>query len=280
MRQIFLSTVSLINEGIVFYENGTKDVILSDYAKEVFGSKQSLSLEEHAEIINPLDKDEYLKTIERVSKHQMTYEIKYRIIKNDLNVWILEKGHFIGVESKRSIIATIMPLDVNSYKKTQYFEIDSLYPEDKMYPYLKSLAIEHKQFSLISLELTNIKDINDKYGREVGNLMMNDYIRYLKNLYQPDINKFYRISGIRFIMIIDDYKTYEEFHRSLTSNQSELYNIKINISGIKDVVRPKFGVVNISGVKTIDSLNITKLSIKLLEEAIETNRRNYSIFSE
>ena len=81
-------------------------------------------------------------------------------------------------------------------------------------------------------------------------------------------------------MIIDDYKTYEDFHRSLTSIQSDLYNIKINVSGIKDVVRPKFGVVNVMGAKSIDSLNLYKLGIRLLEESIESNRRNYTIFGE
>ena len=197
-----------------------------------------------------------------------------------LCVWVLEKGHFIGVESKRSIIATIMPLDVNSYKKTSYFDIDSLYSEEKMYPFLKQVTDSHKAFTFITIELTNIKTINEKYGREVGNLMMNDYIRYLKNLYQPDITKFFRITGIRFVMIIDDYKTYEDFHRSLTSIQSDLYNIKINVSGIKDVVRPKFGVVNVMGAKSIDSLNLYKLGIRLLEESIESNRRNYTIFGE
>ena len=65
-----------------------------------------------------------------------------------------------------------------------------------------------------------------------------------------------------------------------TATQSELYNIKINVSGIKDVVRPKFGVVNIMGAKAIDSLNIFKLGTRLLEESIESNRRNYTIFGE
>ncbi len=280
LRQRFLSTITLVNEGIVFYENGNKDVILSDYAHEVFGGKQNTSLEEHAKIISDIDREDYLKTIDRVSKHQMTYEIKYRIVKNGISTWILEKGHFIGVESKRSIIATIMPLDINCYKKTSYFDVDSLKPEEKMYPVLKELTEDHKSFTFITIELTNIKDINEKYSREIGNLMMNDYIRYLKNLYQPNINKFFRISGIRFVMIIDDYRTYEEFHRSVTSTQSELYNIKMSVSGIKDVVRPKFGIVNVTGVKSVDSLNLYKLGIRLLEEAIESNRRNYSIFGE
>ena len=280
LRQRFLSTITLVNEGIVFYENGNKDVILSDYAHEVFGGKQNTSLEEHAMVICDMDRDEYLRTIDRVSKHQMTYEIKYRINKNNTYVWILEKGHFIGVEAKRSIIATIMPLDVNCYKKTSYFDIDSLYSEEKMYPFLKQLTESHKAFTFITIELTNIKTINEKYGREIGNLMMNDYIKYLKNLYQPDITKFFRITGIRFVMIIEDFKTYEDFHRDLTSTQSDLYNIKINVSGIKDVVRPKFGVVNIMGAKTIDSLNLYKLGIRLLEESIESNRRNYTIFGE
>ena len=280
LRQRFLSTISLIDEGMIFYENGNKDVILSDFAYEIFGGKQSLTLEEHALRINQIDRGEYLNTIRNISKKNLSYEIKYRITKNDEIFWVLERGHYIGVDNKKSIIATIKPLDVKLYKSTSYFDIDSLYGEDKMYPILKELRDTKKPYSFIYFELTNIPTINAKYSREVGSLMMNDYLKLIKNRYQRDINKFYRISGIRFIFLIDNQRDYEEFHRDLINNQSELYNTRIQISGIKDVIVPNFGVVNIQGNKPVDSLDLYKLATRLLDEAVESNRRSYSIFGE
>ena len=109
---------------------------------------------------------------------------------------------------------------------------------------------------------------------------MNDYIRLIKNRYQRDIDKLYRISGIRFIFLIDDDRDYENFHRDLINNQSELYNTKMDISGMKDNLIPNFGIVNVQGNKPVDSLDLYKLATRLLDEAIESNRRSYSIFGE
>ena len=280
LRQRFLSTISLIDEGMIFYENGNKDVILSDYAHEIFGGKQSLSLEDHALSINQIDRVEYLNTIRNLSKKNLTYEIKYRISKNNEIFWVLEKGHYIGVDNKKSIIATVKPLDIKLYKSSSYFDIDSLFGEEKMYPILKEYRESKKPFSFIYFELTNIPQINAKYSREVGSLMMNDYLKLIKNRYQRDINRFYRISGIRFIFIIDNDRDYEQFHRDLINNKSEIYNTKIQISGIKDVITPNFGIVNVQGNKPVDSLDLYKLATRLLDEAVESNRRSYSIFGE
>jgi len=280
LRQRYLSTVSLIDEGVVFYENGCKDVILSEHAHDIFGGKQSRTLEEHLESIYEVDRDEYNKTIERTSKKQMTYEIKYRIKKNEGSAWVLERGHYIGVESKRSIIGVVTTLDIRCYKMTGYFDVDSMYQEDKMYPKLKELIDEKKPFTFVMFELSNIKEINEKYSREIGSLMMNEYIKFLKNYYQKDISKMFRISGIRYVMIIDDYKVYDDFHRDLTMPQSEIYNHKIQIANIKECVVANFGIVNLSGNKQIESTKLVNVANSSLDEAIESNRRNYAIYGE
>ncbi len=280
LRQRFISTINLIDEGIIFYENGANDVILSDYAHEIFGGKQSLTLEEHALNVNQIDRAEYLNTIRNVSKKNLKYEIKYRVSKNGEVLWVCERGNYIGVDNKKSIIATIKPLDIKLYKASSYFDIDSLYGEEKMYPLLKDYRDNKRPFTFVYFELTNIPVINSKYSREVGSLVMNDYLKFMKNRYQRDINKFYRVSGIRFIFIIDNEHDYEQFHNDLINNQSEIYNTRMQISGIKDVVIPNFGVVNIQGNRPVDSLDLYKLATRLLDEAIESNRRSYSIFGE
>ena len=280
LRQRYLSTISLIDEGVVFYENGVKDVILSDQAHQIFGGKQSLSFENHAMSVSSLDRDEYIRTISKVSKNYLTYEVKYRVIRGEEEHWVLEKGHFIGVENKRSIIATIKELDIKRFKNTSYFDVDSMYSEDKMYPVIKQLLLSKKPFSFILFELTNLNVINEKYGREIGSLMMNEYIKYIKANYQKDINRMFRLTGIKYAMIIDDYRVYDEFHKSLINNQSNLYTMKIQIAGIKDVVEPNFGIVNITGSKAPDSIELVKLSNKLLDEATSSTRRNFSIFGE
>ncbi len=280
LRQRYLSTITLIDEGIIFYENNAKEVILSDHAYSIFGGKQSSSIEEHAMLINPQDREEYIKTIDRTTKKTMTFEMKYRISRGNETIWILERGHYIGVGSKKSIISVIVPLDIRCFKRTAYFDVDSLYSEEKIYPIIKQLVENQKPFSFVMFELSNISIINEKYSREIGSLMINDYIKFMKNNYQKDITKFFRITGIRFALIIDDLKVYQNFHDAVTNPQSDIYNTKIQVSSIKDVVVPNFGIINLNGNRQIDSIDLVKLSNKLLEEAISSNRRNYSILGD
>lgn len=280
LRERYLSTISLVDEGVIFYENNFNDVILSDRAHEIFGGAASLPMSDHVLSVDSLDRVDYQKAIERVSQKVAAYEVKYRVTRDNRTFWVLERGHFIDVSGKKSIIAVVRPLDVSVYKETSYFDVDSLYTEEKMYPIISDLISSHRPFSLVYFELSNIPDINKNYGRAVGNLMMNDCIRYLKSNYAKDINRMFRIAGIRFVMIIDDMRAYEDFHKALLSNGSMIYNIKIQIAGIKDVVKPNFGVVNYSGSKIIPSDELVKLAERTLEQAIEATRRNYSIFGE
>ena len=280
LRERFLSTISLIDEGVIFYENNYTEVFLSDRAEELFGTGKSLKFKEHLNSIDPSDRAEYQKTIEHISSRSNNYKLKYRVIRNNQRFWVEEKGEFITVSSKKSIIATIRPLDTNVFKETTYFAIDSLYTEDKMYPLLKDLLATHKKFSFIVFELSNIPEINRKYGRVAGNLMMNDYLKYIKTTYQKEVSKVFRLSGICFAMVIDDDASYVDFHKALITKQSLLYNIKIQIAGVDDVIKPNFGVVNYSGNKTTEINNIISIANKLLEEAKESNRRNYAVFGE
>lgn len=280
LRERYLSTINLIDEGVIFYENGFKDVFLSDKANELFSGSPSRTLNDHALSVDSLDRSDYLKAIERVSKREATYEIKYRVTTKKKTFWVQERGNFINVGNKKSIIAVIRPLDLQVFKETSYFDIDSLYVEDQMYPILSNLMNMHKPLHFVYFELSNIPEINKKYGRQVGSLMMNDFIKFLKTNYAKNISRMFRITGIRFVMILDDEDSYEDFHKALVSNGSTIYNIKIQIAGIKDIIKPNFGVVNLTGSKYVASQDLMKIAGKTLDEAIESTRRNFSIFGE
>ena len=111
------------------------------------------------------------------------------------------------------------------------------------------------------------------------NVIIYKVYHYLKT-YQKVISKVFRISGLKFAMIIDDESCYADFHKALVSNGSLIYNIKIQIAGIKDIVKPNFGVIKYSSSRQIDSRELVKLADRCLDEARESGRRNYSIFGE
>ena len=109
---------------------------------------------------------------------------------------------------------------------------------------------------------------------------MNDYIKFLKYYFQKDITKMFRISGIRFAMIIEDEKDFDEFRRQLTAKGSLIYSVKIKIAGINDYIKPNFGVLRYGVTKSINPRDIVSITEKTLDEAVDSSKRNYSIFGE
>ena len=53
LRERYLSTISLIDEGVIFYENNFNDVFLSDRAQELFGGESSISLKDPSFFLYP-----------------------------------------------------------------------------------------------------------------------------------------------------------------------------------------------------------------------------------
>ena len=88
------------------------------------------------------------------------------------------------------------------------------------------------------------------------------------------------ISCIRFAILIDDKDIFEDFKKALTDPKSILYNYKIKIAGINDLIKVNFGVLDYSLVRQINSKDVVDLTEKALEDAIDSKKKNYSIFGE
>jgi hypothetical protein len=110
--------------------------------------------------------------------------------------------------------------------------------------------------------------------------MMNDYIKYMKSTYQEEATRVFRVSGIRFAILIDDKDVFEDFKKALVDSKSLLYNFKIKIAGINDLIKVNFGVLDYSLVRQINSKDVVDLTEKSLEDAIDSKKKNYSIFGE
>lgn len=282
LKTNFLTMIELMNEGTILYQDKGRKPLLSSKAKELFPNEtKDTSLKEHSERLYFDDREIYFKTISRVSSKNQKYEIKYRVVRDKDVIWVQETGQYVLTNSgDETIIATVMPLDISIFNKTGYIIIDSMKTKDNLITSLTDVLRSSKQFTLALFELSNIVEINEKYGREVGNLMINEYIKIIKNQYAYDSKEIFRITGIRFALIITDDRIYDAFHKAVIDNNSLIYNTKIPIAEIKEIVKPKFGVVNISGARTSDATNVLNYAEQLLKESKESTRKNYTIFGE
>jgi len=280
LRLRFIQTIGLLSEGVIFYDEDLNGLFVTDQFLSITKTKENnISLETYVNLIHKDDQASYLQNIKKANKKIPSYDMKYRILRNGTYVWVEETGKVFEFEKKIQIIAVLKGIDIKLFPDTAIHEIDSLPLEPQMFTYLNQIMKETEPFYLVMIHLTNIPDINQRFGREVGNLMIAEYLKKMRYHFAKDINSIFRITGIQFALIIKEQKKYDVLSRALQSG-GDLVNLALSIGGIQQIIYPNLGVIKRDPWSTYSMNELVNLSNKALNEAISNPKRNYSVFGE
>lgn len=241
MRRRFISTIEILNDGISFRES---DGIIfgSDKYIELVGLENNqFELENLYNLMHNDDIPSYRNAVEKTSKRNPIYNVDYRIKKDEKFIWIKEVGKRILIHKKLSYISIIKVLDIKQFPRTEIEVLDGLDGTKKMFKEMTNLNRKNQPYNFVYIKLTNIPQVNEKYGREVGNLMMGEYLKKLRYNFIKDNQSLYRINGIDFGLIIKDDKKYEILVRALQGS-GELLNLKMVFGGITQILYPNIGI--------------------------------------
>lgn len=278
LRKRFIHTIGLLNEGLIFYEPDLSGLFLSNEITSLLEiDNPQLTIEEFKNYVHPEDQNAYMQSIKKVGKKLPDLVHKYRLKAGNHYTWVEEKGKMFTHDGQEYLISTMTKIDIKLYPKTSIQIVDSLPLEDELTNVLSQLRKEKKPFYLVMMHLTNVPDINKRFGRDVGNLMIAEYITQMRYHFARENNTIFRITGIQFAVIITDEQRYANLNRALVSG-GDLINVRINIGGIVQVVYPNIGIVKNDPWQTIEISEFISLSNKALEEAIRNSKQNYSIF--
>ena len=260
LRQRFISTIELLDDGIAFRESD-ESIFGSDKFIELIGlDSNQFDVTVFENIMYKDDLIAYKNAIEKVTKRNPIYRVKYRVKIDDNLVWIYESGKLINIDKKSSYISIIKRVDIKQFPETEIEVLNSLKNEKKMYNEMQKLTRTKNPYHLVLIRLTNIPKINEKYGRDVGDLMMGEYIKKLGYNFIKDNTSFFRIGGIDFGLLIKDEKKYEILERAL-SGSGELLNLDMVFGGVTQTLYPNIGIA--------ESPYLGKSPDKVLEEAKE-----------
>lgn len=241
LRKRFVSTIEIMEDGISFRDSNDF-VFGSDRFIEYLGlEKNEFSLQELYQKIHKDDLPQYKNAIERTSKRNPKYSIDYRIKKDDNLLWVKETGKRISINKKITYISIIKILDIKLFPQTEIEVLNGLQSTRKMIDEMQKLNRKKIPYNLLNIQLTNIPKINEKYGRDVGDLMMGEYLKKLRYNFIKDNQSLFRIGGINFGMIIKDEKKYEILVRAL-QGAGELLNLKMEFGGITQTLYPNIGI--------------------------------------
>ncbi len=241
LRKRFISTIEILNDGLCFKDEG-EDFFGTDKFIEYFGLKNNVFSEEKlAEIIYPDDLPVYKNTLEKLTKKRPFYSTTYRVIKDDELLWIKEVGRKIYIDKKTSIISIVKPMDIKEYPESEIDVLNSLPSYKKMYQEVQDLIHVKELFTILIIRLSNIPKINEKYGRDVGDLMIGEYMKKLRYNFIKDNHSLYRVGGINFALIIKDERKVELIDRAL-QHGGDLFNLTMIFGGITQTLYPNIGI--------------------------------------
>jgi len=280
LRLRYISTIGLVPDALLFYNDDLEGFFVTEQFQRIIDKKQTeFSLDEYASLIHEDDRSQYVSTIKKVNKKSPAFDLKYRVNRNGVYVWVEERAKIFEFDKKVQLISIIKGIDMKLFPETLIHEIDSLPTEQHLVQYLTQAAKEPEAFYLVMIQLTNIPDINLRFGRDVGNLMIAEYIKKMRYHFAKDLNSIFRITGIQFALIIKEQRKYDVLLRALQSG-GDLINLAINIGGIQQVVYPNLGVLKHEPWSTYSLNEFVGLASKSLDEAIRNPKKNYSIFGE
>lgn len=277
LRKRFISTIELLHDGISFRDaDGT--IFGSDKYIEITGlDSNQFTISDFEKRIYKDDQHQYQMTLEKTTKRKPIYSLNYRIKNDDNYVWIKEIGKRIIIDKKVTYISIIKLMDTKQFPETEIDVLNALPNYKKMYNEMTKLSRQNKEYHLVKIRLTNIPKINEKYGRDVGDLMMGEYIKKLRYNFIKETESLYRIGGIDFGLLIKDEKKYEFFERAL-SGGGDLMNLEMVFGGITQTLYPNLGIA--------ESPYLSKSPDKVIEEANEalnislsdSSNKNYCFF--
>ncbi len=280
LRLRFINTIGLLGEGLIFYDDDLEGMFMTEKASEnILASESELTISDYVLHIHEEDRTQYLQTIKKTNQKNPNYEMKYRIMRNGTYTWVLEKGKLFSHNKKNFLVSSIKGMDMKLFPETLIQELDTLPDESQLTQILIQARKDKEAFYMVLMHLTNIPDINRRFGRDVGNLMIAEYIKKMRYHFAREHNSIFRITGIEFALIIKEESKYEVLKRALLSG-GDLINLRLNIGGIQQIVYPNVGIVKHDPWSNYEVNDFISLGHKALEEAIRNNKKNFSIFGE
>ncbi len=276
LRERFIHMLELVDDGIAFRSDDDTMFGTQNYLKLIPFDDNEFSFEALLMKMHPDDKQSYLEAIQKVSRKKPTYTVHYRIKKEGDYHWFKEKGFRLQQHNRKMYINVVKGVDVKRYPETNIEVLNNLTIDRAYYEHIQSLNRKRSPYSIVTFEMTNIPQVNSQYGRDIGDLLMGEYIKKLAYHFLKDIHSVFRLSGIRFAMVITDHRKVEMLKRALEEG-GDLINHTMTFGNVTESVYPCFGILH---VKMFDEPvdEIAERADKALNIALEDNTTdNYFI---
>lgn len=198
IRNRFITLLNKTSDGIFFNDLSNKSIWFNDIlVKKLNLTGNSMDAGDFYKNIHPDDFVLYQSTISSV---QNEYQITYRFNNGGAYTYLKERGNKIISNTSIELCGVITVIDDQSFETSRTM-LDIISSESEMQRKFTELISIDKIFQIVYIRLDSIPEINETYGRAVGNNLMSQYIHYFKQNFVID-DLIYRVTGLEFVAFI------------------------------------------------------------------------------
>lgn len=267
----FINVSNLINEGIYIYDLEDQTIWLSSKLKEILDIDQTIEILEYEEFKKLIHKDDLKNFNLKLNQHNdlSNLELSYRLLINNKYYWFIEKSRKTKIDNKTTVISVITLINTKSFVKHNIEILDNLKEEYELPNHIDKLIKDEVPFLLASIKITNLREINEKYSREVANMALSEYIRKIKERFITKSGDIFRLTGSRFQFTITDIRNLGLLKDGFLQNQDYL-NMSFNYGGYSFSLNIKAGV-SIFRKGCYNTNEVIKGSLSALDVAMDLN---------
>ncbi|PKK93046.1 MAG: hypothetical protein CVV61_06660 [Tenericutes bacterium HGW-Tenericutes-6] len=224
IRHKFIATLEISEEGLFYIDLDERTIWASDKLVEFLDlPSNTLDLTDFRRLIDAEDLKKYLALLGDLTVNKRQYTTSYRIMVNGRYMWFKEKGKRLFEDQNQTIImGTLNPMKTKHYLASHIDLLDGLKDQNEMMVSMHKLFQDNRYFQLLIFRLKNLPKINDTHGREVGNMLMAEYIKKMKTTFVTESGDIFRVSGIEFAVTITDPRKIDILQQGVKGNKTFL----------------------------------------------------------
>ena len=243
IRYKFIGALELTHEMMFFIDISERYIWMNDNYKNELGlSGNTLGLDDFRSLMTNDDAFNYNKKISELTRNKPFYEIKYRLQKNDKYIWINERGKRLFDDKNSSIILGFIDVvKSNEYEKIGIPEVDNCLSDKELLSDVDYLYKSKRTFELLAIRVKNLPEINEKYGRSIGNMVLGEYIKKILYNIKTESSNIYRVTGIDFVITVTDPRKMQVLDKAFNVEAYPL-NMKFNYGSEEIEVEATAGI--------------------------------------
>lgn len=264
----FTSYLSITDEAVFFFNIDDKYLWGNDaFVKNLNLKGNTIGRAEFENYIHKDDLAYYSRVIAGLTPTNPAYEVKYRFKTGANYKFVVEKGKRIFTKGEADeITGTISLINDNHYQKTDMPVLDTLKDESEMLADIDKLYRDRVPFMTAIFKMTNLPIINDEKGRSIGNMVLEEYVKAIKDKFIDD-DLIYRVSGLDFVLVVTDTRKMNVLQTML--QKGSITSLTMNYGSLSVDILVNYGVCFYND--SLDAQGLIKCAYKALNTTLLPN---------